>query len=76
VACFSSRASIGGQWSPVFNGSTVAYAPPSVSFVSVIAVVNESYAGLMDTAGGDQLVITGELSSAAPPTHPQSLNVT
>jgi hypothetical protein len=56
--CAQFRVRIGFQWSPYFSASTVAYAPPTVSAVSVLAVVSSVY-GLMDTAGKDILIING-----------------
>lgn len=43
---------VGGQSSDTFNGSTVTYAPPAVTAVSMSAVVS-AVPGLLDTAGGD-----------------------
>ena len=57
------RVRVGGQWSPLFNASSVAYAPPTVTGVAVTAVVS-SMAGLMDTRGGDILTINGTSESA------------
>jgi hypothetical protein len=47
---FSLRVS--GQFSDAFNGSAVAYAPPTITAVSMTAVVSMA-PGLLDTAGGD-----------------------
>lgn len=58
------RVRVGGQWSPLFNSTTVAYAPPSVSAVAVTSVVSV-IPGLMDTRGGDTLTITGTSASSS-----------
>lgn len=54
----ASQVRVGGQWSAVFNASTVAYSPPRITGISVISVVSTAL-GLMDTRGGDLLVING-----------------
>lgn len=65
---------VGGQWSAVFNASTVAYALPVVTAVSIVPVVSP-VVGLMDTRGGDIIVFNGtsecfELGSSSAVTYP------
>ena len=57
-AALSFQVRVGNQWSAVFNASTVAYAAPIITSMSIVAVVS-SEIGLMDTRGGDLLIFNG-----------------